>query len=115
MRATIAIMLAAALLAGPVAVSAQQSLSEAVDVLDRRVAGLLRIGTVHSIDHDSGTLQVRLGPASDGGDFLTGWIRWPDYMTPQEGQLALIACPGGSLHFATLVSLLPLPGDQAER
>ena len=109
MKTRIATFALAALLAIATAAPAQQQVWEALDQLDRRVAGMLRIGTVHEIDRDSARLRVRLGEATGGGDFTTGWIPWPHYMTPQKGQLALVACPSGNLRLATLVSLLPFP------
>ena len=73
---TIAILLLAATVTHP----AQQSVDEALDILCRRVAGLLRVGHVYAVDHDRGHLQVTLGKGTDGSDFLTGWILWPGQM-----------------------------------
>ena len=115
MRARIATtLIIAILLAGATLAPAQQSIREAFEMLDRRIAGIPRIGQVYAIDHHKGRLQVSLGKGTDGSEFLTGWIPWPDYMTPEKGQLALVACPSGNLHLATLVSLLPTAQEQRE-
>ena len=96
------------------------SVWDALDILDRRVAGLLRIGLVHEVDQANALLQVSLGKGTDGSDFLTGWLPWPIYlraegMAPEKGQPVLLACPSGRLELAVVVALLPYPGEARER
>ena len=62
MRVKIATMLVVvAVLTAGAGIASSQSVWEALDVLDRRVAGMLRVGMVHGVDHDGQRLQVNLG------------------------------------------------------
>lgn len=92
----------------------------ALDILDRRVTGLLCIGLVHEVDQGNVLFQVSLGKGTDGSDFLTGWVPWAIYlraegMAPKKGQPVLPACPSGRLELAVVVALLPHSGEARER
>ena len=60
MQAKIAtVLIVVGLLVGASVASAQQaSVWEALDVLDRRIAGMLRVGVVHEVDHAKARLQA---------------------------------------------------------
>jgi phage baseplate assembly protein V len=39
--------------------------------INRRIENVLRLGTIHAVDHDARTLRVK------SGDLVTDWLPWP--------------------------------------
>ena len=88
-------------------------ITQVLDELGRRIAGMLRVGLVHEIDYPGLRLRVR------SGDITTAWLPWPGYLgrnrvdwTPLVvGQEVLIAAPSGDLSQAVVVALLHVATD----
>jgi phage baseplate assembly protein V len=67
--------------------------------LDRRVANLLRIGTIAEADYASARARVKIG------DILTGWLPWGtpraggdrSWWAPEVGEQVMVFSPGGDL------------------
>ena len=88
-------------------------MTQILDELGRRIAGMLRVGVVHEVDYAGLRLRVQ------SGEIVTGWLPWPGHLgrnrvdwTPlAKGQEVLIAAPGGDLSQAVVVALLHVGSD----
>lgn len=76
--------------------------------MERRLAGIVRIGTVHELDYrDKKKPRVRV----KSGSVITGWIPWlasragrrRSWSPLKKGEQVLMACPSGDLAQAVIV------------
>lgn len=76
--------------------------------LTRRLANLIRIGTVEQVDYDAKTLRVVMG------EIRTGWITWGtdsaegdlDWSPYEVGEQVMMLAPNGELSSAVVVCAL---------
>lgn len=80
--------------------------------VERRVYGQIRHGTVHSVDTSQGTMRLKLGEATDGGDFLSPEVPYAQHagaikvhVPPSVGQQMTILSPGGDWRGAVAVPM----------
>ena len=92
--------------------------TQILDELSRRIAGMLRVGVVEEIDYGGTRLRVRIGYGGPG-DIETSWLPWPgslgrnrvDWTPLKPGQQVLLASPSGDLAQAVVVALLHVDSD----
>ena len=95
-------------------------MTQLIDELGRRIAGMLRVGVISAVEHahtEDGVHRPRLRVRS--GDITTGWLPWPghlgrnrvDWMPLVIGQEVLIAAPSGDLSQAVVIALLHVASD----
>lgn len=80
--------------------------------LERRVAGIVRHGTVAQVDPAAARVRLRLGTADDGGDFLSPWVPYAQiagalkaHVPPTPGQQFSLIAPAGDWRQAFAVPL----------
>lgn len=80
--------------------------------IERRVYGQIRHGTVHSVDPATGTMRLKLGAATGGGDFLSPDIPYVQHagalkahVPPSVGQQMTILSPGGDWRSAVAMPM----------
>lgn len=80
--------------------------------IERRVYGQIRHGTVHSVDPAAGTMRLKLGAATGGGDFLSPDIPYAQHagalkahVPPSVGQQMTILAPSGDWRAAVAVPM----------
>jgi phage baseplate assembly protein V len=69
----------------------------ALTEMDRRMANMLRLGTVEQADYAAARLRIRMG------DLLTGWLPWVtrragsdvDWWGPELGEQVIVMSPEG--------------------
>jgi len=79
-----------------------------IEELERRLANVIRIGLVESVDHERKKLRVQIG------DLLTGWLPWPVEMGRnfkrwrplRVGTQVVLASPSGELPQAQIIGML---------
>lgn len=82
-------------------------MSYAITELDRRLANMIRVGTIKEVDLDAGLAGVQLGdPDDDDGDFETDFLPWlvaragqkrKKWTAPEVGEQVLVLSPSGEL------------------
>lgn len=74
--------------------------------LERRVANMVRLGTVMAVDHGRALVRVK------SGDIESTWLPWPAgraaagkrrWDAPEVGEQVAMLCPGGDLRQAVVV------------
>ncbi|WP_062560612.1 phage baseplate assembly protein V [Paracoccus aminovorans] len=80
---------------------------------DRRIANVLTVGTVVSIDNGSGRARVRIGeletPPIPVMQLRSGTIRM--HWMPSPGEQVTIAAPSGDMARAFVMGALPIDGN----
>lgn len=107
--------------------TADQQLRWAVVELQRRLANIVRKGTVYELDADAARARVKYDEQDDGTPVVTTWLQWgvrragPDrtWWAPEVGEQVLILSPAGDLRQAVIVCSLwreayPPNGDAAD-
>ena len=82
--------------------------------LHRRLANVVRIGTVATVDHAAARVRVRYDTEADGTPILTDWLPWltaragadRSWWAPTEGEQVVVLAPGGELPQAVAVLAL---------
>ncbi len=75
-----------------------------VDLM-RRVANIVRLGTVEEVDGGTARARVRYGGGDEGGTALSAWLPWVttragrdrNWWPPEAGEQVLILAPSGDL------------------
>lgn len=93
----------------------------ALTELDRRLANLIRCGTVAELDAGNARVRVR------SGEILTGWLPWVavragadrSWSAPEPGEQVLLLAPSGDLGLAFVLPGIyqqdfPAPANSAE-
>ena len=79
-----------------------------ISELNRRLANLLRLGTVAEVNHEEAKVRVAIG------DLLTDWLPWMTtraggdntWWAPDEGEQVLVLAPSGDLTQAVVMASL---------
>lgn len=78
--------------------------------LERRVAGMMRHGTVAEVDAAQGRVRLDLGPSSGEGRFLSPWVPYAQvagalraHIPPVAGQQLTLMSPSGDLRQAVAI------------
>lgn len=82
--------------------------------LERRLANVIRLGTIAEADHDTKRIRVQ------SGDLVTAWLPWPAevgnnyrrWRPLREGTQVVLAAPNGELAQAVVIGML-YTNDQA--
>lgn len=88
--------------------------------LHRRLANLVRIGTITEVDHEQALVRVQIG------ELVTGWLPWmtgragqdSTWWPPEPGEQVIVLSPSGDLAQGVVLMGLyqdshPAPGDTA--
>ena len=100
-----------------------------LDEIERRLANVVRLGTVASVDADRARVRVRYDRGADGAPVLTGWLPWlthragaaRTWWAPSPGEQVALLAPGGELPQAAVLPAIyrtthPAPdSDPAKR
>ncbi len=99
-----------------------ESIEYRVTELERRLANLMRIGTVDQLDEAAARVRVK------SGDLLTGWLPWltrragedRDWWAPEPGEQVLILSPDGDPAQGIVLPAIyrdayPAPADSKNR
>lgn len=72
--------------------------------IERRIANMVRVGTVHSVDAAKGTLRVRIGTDPEGQPVLSPALPWSEragaiktWSPPGVGETVRIVSPSGEI------------------
>ena len=84
--------------------------------LARRLANLVRYGSIHDVDHARAMARVAYADGGNGSPVLTGWLPFRtamagedrDWRPPSEGEQVILLAP-----FGELASAIILPGLNA--
>ena len=100
---------------------------EVTEIL-RRLANVVRIGTVAEVNHEDARARVRYDIDAARAPILTGWLPWlthraggdRTWWAPEGGEQVLLLAPGGELPEAVIVPALyrdarPAPADAASK
>ena len=92
--------------------------------LARRLANVVRIGTVHEVDEPAARVRVQYAEKPDGGPVLTDWLPWittragqdRTWWAPTVGEQVVLLAPSGELAQAVALPALyqsryPAPGS----
>lgn len=92
--------------------------------LARRLANVVRLATVHEVDHASARLRARYDLDQSGDAVLTGWLPWltrraggdSDWWAPEAGEQVVLLSPSGDLPQAVALpaiysAMRPAPAD----
>ena len=82
--------------------------------LARRLANLVRIGTVHEVDESVARVRVQYAERSDGEPVLTDWLPWittragqdRTWWAPTVGEQVVLSAPSGDLAQAVALPAL---------
>ena len=104
-----------------------QALRWAVVELQRRLANVVRKGTIHELDAGNAVARVKYEEEPDGTPCVTRWLQWgvrragPDrtWWAPEVGEQVVLLSPSGDLSQAVILCALwqddfPANGDDAE-
>lgn len=73
--------------------------------LSRRLANVVRLGTVHSADYQSARVRVQYDETDEGEPVITAWLPWVttragndrSWWAPEVGEQVVVLSPGGEL------------------
>jgi len=72
--------------------------------IERRLANVMRSGTVHAVDPDNGLIRVKIGTDRDGEPVLTPWLPWTEragriktWLPPAVGEVVRVHAPSGEI------------------
>ncbi|WP_051145189.1 phage baseplate assembly protein V [Thiomicrorhabdus sp. Kp2] len=83
---------------------------EGLEDLARRLSNLVRMGTIESADYNAAKVKVKYGKDSQGGDLVTGWLRWiadragddRDWDAPEVGEQVMVISPNGDMRLGVV-------------
>lgn len=100
---------------------------DAAEIL-RRLANVVRLGTVAEVDLDAARVQVQYDTDADGDPLLSAWLPWltgragadRTWWAPTVGEQVVVLAPGGELPQAVALPALyrddhPAPADEASK